>query len=277
LADIEVRPSTDNVQEVASANDLTVSRADINVPSQELESLINLSDPNERKRVDELKKKISSDNGFISRVIIDGQNNVVEGQHRVQAMKELGYDFIPVVQLKGINDFIPNSDALNKIMQDAGLESSDKRYRMRQIIAEIISDENGDVSQLREYDAPSGLETAWNAAIEEVIRQNAAPSSPTTQPTPAAPTPTTETAAPAATTEAIAAPKAETLEKMNTLAELEAKSDENQNKNKQTRASAKRKMEKMLAEDARLAEVDANFDKAVNDLEKAGKLKVRCR
>ena len=82
--------------------------------------------------------------------------------------------------------------------------------------------------------------------------------------------------APAATTEAIAAPKAETLEKMNTLADLEVKSDENQNKNKQTRASAKRKMEKMLAEDARLAEVNANFDKAVNDLEKAGKLKVRC-
>jgi len=83
--------------------------------------------------------------------------------------------------------------------------------------------------------------------------------------------------APAATTEAIAAPKAETLEKMNTLADLEVKSDENQNKNKQTRASAKRKMEKMLAEDARLAEVSANFDKAVQDLEKAGKLKVRCR
>jgi hypothetical protein len=98
----------------------------------------------------------------------------------------------------------------------------------------------------------------------------------TTQPTPAAPTPTTETAAPAATTEAIADPKEETLKKMNTLADLEVKSDENQNKNKQTRASAKRKMDKMLAEDARLAEVNANFDKAVNDLEKAGKLKVRC-
>lgn len=97
-----------------------------------------------------------------------------------------------------------------------------------------------------------------------------------TQPTPAAPAPTTETAAPAATTEVIADPKEETLKKMNTLADLEVKSDENQNKNKQTRASAKRKMDKMLAEDARLAEVNANFDKAVNDLEKAGKLKVRC-
>jgi hypothetical protein len=87
----------------------------------------------------------------------------------------------------------------------------------------------------------------------------------------------TQPAAPAATTEAVAAPKAETLKKMNTLADLEVKSDENQNKNKQTRASAKRKMDKMLAEDARLAEVDANFDKAVQELENAGKLKVRCR
>jgi hypothetical protein len=83
----------------------------------------------------------------------------------------------------------------------------------------------------------------------------------------------TKPTAPAATTEAIAAPKAETLKKMKDLSKAEDKESSRHEKTKKSGESAKKKM---LAEDARLAEVDANFDKAVNDLEKAGKLKVRC-
>ena len=80
-----------------------------------------------------------------------------------------------------------------------------------------------------------------------------------TQPTPAAP---------AAPTEAIADPKEETMEKMKELSEAEGLS------NKKIRGET---VKKILAQDARLAEVDANFDKAVEELEKAGKLQVSCR
>ena len=96
---------------------------------------------------------------------------------------------------------------------------------------------------------------------------------PTTQPTPAAPTPTTKTAAPAATTEAVAAPKAETMSTMEKLAKAEEKQNST---NKSVATKGRKAKEKMLAEDARLAEVDANFDKAVQELENAGKLQVRC-
>jgi hypothetical protein len=90
---------------------------------------------------------------------------------------------------------------------------------------------------------------------------------PTTQPTPAPATQPTP-AAPAATTEAIAAPKEETMEKMRKLSEAEA------TENKKARGMA---VNKILKQDARLAEVDANFDKAVKELEDAGKLQVSCR
>jgi hypothetical protein len=73
---------------------------------------------------------------------------------------------------------------------------------------------------------------------------------------------------PAATTEAIAAPKEETLKKMEKLSEAEGMS------NKKARGET---LKKMLKQDARLAEVDANFDKAVKELEDAGKLQVSCR
>jgi hypothetical protein len=175
LSDLKIKSSTDDIQEVAAANDLMAGQENINVPANELKPLINLGDPKERKRVDKLKEKILSEDGFISRVIVDGKNNVVEGQHRVQAMKELGYDLIPAVQLKSADDFIPDSASLDKVMRDAGLASSDKRNQARQLIAEIINDEKGDVEKLREYEAPTGIKEVWSAAIEEVIRQNASP------------------------------------------------------------------------------------------------------
>lgn len=83
----------------------------------------------------------------------------------------------------------------------------------------------------------------------------------------------TQPAAPAATTEAIAAPKAETMSTMEKLAKAEEKQNST---NKSVATKGRKAKEKMLAEDARLAEVNANFDKAVQELENAGKLKVRC-
>ena len=83
-------------------------------------------------------------------------------------------------------------------------------------------------------------------------------------------TPTTEAAV---TTEAIAAPKAETMSTMEKLAKAEEKEG---SANKSVATKGRKAKEKMLAEDARLDEVSANFDKAVQDLEKAGKLKVQC-
>jgi hypothetical protein len=121
-------------------------------------------------------------------------------------------------------------------------------------------------------DAFNELQASVQSNMRKAASEAPTPSAPapTTQPTPTAPAPTTETAA---TTEAIAAPKAETLKKMKDLSKAEDKESSRHEKTKKSGESAKKKM---LAEDARLAEVDANFDKAVNDLEKAGKLKVRC-
>jgi hypothetical protein len=58
------------------------------------------------------------------------------------------------------------------------------------------------------------------------------------------------------------------MEKMQKLSEAEGLSNE------ETRDAA---VKKMLEEDARLAEVSASFDKAVKELEDAGKLQVKCR
>jgi disulfide oxidoreductase YuzD len=48
----------------------------------EVKGGVDLTQPEERARVDKLKEQILSDEGYVARVIVDADNNVVEGQHR---------------------------------------------------------------------------------------------------------------------------------------------------------------------------------------------------
>ena len=172
LSDFNIKPSSDNIHAVAEANDLNISVSYENISIGELYGGVDLNDIGERKRVDKLKEMILSDDGYISRIIIDGDNNVVEGQHRFEALSELGFDYAPVVRLKGIDDYIKNRTEIINILEKNGVYNSDHRYYILNNIAEIIADEKGKVESLREYIPPKGYEKAWNLAIEKIIQSN---------------------------------------------------------------------------------------------------------
>lgn len=78
-------------------------------------------------------------------------------------------------------------------------------------------------------------------------------------------------AAPAPT--AAPTPSKGASDKVKKLAKAERGTDTN---NPVTKAKAQKKVDELLDSDARLKEVNNNFAKAVADLEKSGKLKVRC-
>jgi hypothetical protein len=172
LSDFDIKPSSDNIHRVGEANDLTVSVSYETISPNQLHGGIIKFDKNERKRVEELKNKILSDDGYISRIIIDGNNHVVEGQHRFQALLELGFDYIPVVRLKGIDDYIKNPNEIRDILRKNGVHNSDIINQLTYNIAKIISDEKGDIGELVEYIPPKGYENAWNAAIKKIIKDN---------------------------------------------------------------------------------------------------------
>lgn len=95
---------------------------------------------------------------------------------------------------------------------------------------------------------------------------------PTTEPTAEGPVRPEAPAGPAPTT--APTPNKETVAKMKDLAKAESGTETNNNSRK---AKAQKKVDALLNSDARLMEVRDNFDKAVADLEKSGKLKVRCQ
>ncbi len=170
LSSFQIKSSPDDTYEVGEANGLTIAQEKDQVDVNLLNGGTDLRQPSERNRVDALKAKIMSDEGYIARLIIDAQNNVVEGQHRLDALRELGFDKAPVVRLFGISDFV-EENALQAILTSNEVHHSDHRNRLIEMLCKILYDEKGNVNELKEYEAPRGFEKGWNAAVEEIVRQ----------------------------------------------------------------------------------------------------------
>jgi hypothetical protein len=167
IKELTIKPSTDNIQQVASSNDLTINKKLENIPISDISYSINPNESGQRIRIDNLKKEIEK-NGYISRIIVDSSNTIVEGQHRYQALKELGFDYVPVVKLFGIDDYIKDRYGIEDLIKRENIHP-DHKYQLIQMIAEIISDEKGNVNELRDYQPPRGFEKVWDLLINKII------------------------------------------------------------------------------------------------------------
>ena len=103
------------------------------------------------RRVRELVDKMKSPDGYIERLIVDQDGNVVEGQHRLSALRELGIKNVPITRvadnMAGI-DVPKTKDAIRAV----GGMHSDNINRTVANVAEILR-EKGSASAVREaYD-----------------------------------------------------------------------------------------------------------------------------
>lgn len=178
LKDYKIKPPSDNVSEVAQSSGLTAGKKNTTKPISELSGGVDLKQEKERRRVDKLKEEITSEGGYISRLIVSKDGEVIEGQHRLEALRELGFTEVPVVELLGPDDFISDVIGLRKAIEDAGLKSVTSQNELVDNITEILVDEKGDVSQLEFYEAPKGYEKPWFAAVKFLTQQQAEPSAP---------------------------------------------------------------------------------------------------
>ena len=167
INELTIKSSYDNVYEVSRSNDLTINRKEQNVPVSDISYTINLNDPKQRKRIDDLKNQIET-NRYISRIIVDSSNTILEGQHRFQAIKELGFDIIPVVKLFGIDDYIKDREGIDILLSKEKIHS-DHKHLLINMITKIISKEKGNINELKEYIAPDGFEKVWGMLVNKII------------------------------------------------------------------------------------------------------------
>ena len=137
--DIPVRRPSDNINNVMNSN--------FEYPKVIGNQTLNINDVyggvrfdnNETQRVKELSGRITGENGYISRIIVDQDNNVVEGQHRLEALRQLGASEIPVYKIEDLSITLPVR-AMENAINGAGVIHSDNVNQIMQYALENISE-----------------------------------------------------------------------------------------------------------------------------------------
>jgi hypothetical protein len=169
---VPVRPASEDVHDtVASSFKYGQDVGPSTVPIDSLNGGVDLNQPKETARVDALAKQISGPDGYISRPIVDTDGNVIEGQHRVEALRQLGATEVPVhvVQdlAKGVD--VPAMEAAVKQGQP-GMHS-DQVQQLTQYALEAHAEMGSSAGVRQAYDPPEGHEPAWEAALSHLENQ----------------------------------------------------------------------------------------------------------
>ena len=170
VQDLKVKPPSDNVANVRNANfthPRTIGNQTVNI--KDLTGGVRMSDPKEVQRVKALADKIASPEGYISRIIVDHNNNVVEGQHRLEALRQLGVKDVPVYKIEDLAETMP-VDQMKSAIKSVGNIHPDHVYQLTQRALEDISE--GGIKGARELDY-GAFQKHYDAALDAADKTEA--------------------------------------------------------------------------------------------------------
>jgi hypothetical protein len=161
---LQVKPPKEDIYSVADANfSMGIPSGNKTVKIDTLKGVMS-SAADDAERVKKLAGQMSADGGYIERLIVDQNGNVIEGQHRLNALRSLGVTDIPV---SVIQDASPTYDLL---MKSGKLRSEHARQIVRDS-AEMLKSEGGDVrAVLSGYDLPKGYEQYFTDAVNDLSK-----------------------------------------------------------------------------------------------------------
>lgn len=120
---------------------------------------------NDNSRVETLINAISSPDGYFERLIIDTEGNVIEGQHRLDAIKHLGAKKVPVVVIEDFNAKY-STNAMRKAVKNVGVIHSDAIHQIIQRAIEAILEEGSPEQALENTYLPGKYGNFYIAALE---------------------------------------------------------------------------------------------------------------
>lgn len=119
----------------------------------------------DRDRVRALAEAISGEGGYIERLLIDQNGNVIEGQHRLDALRKLGIQRVPVTV---IQDLDSAGRAVREAVRKAGTLRGDQVHYMTNNILDDWREHGAGISEFG-YDQPA-YETAFRAGVDALLK-----------------------------------------------------------------------------------------------------------
>ena len=165
---LPIRPARENLRTVVDSNTIggRVS-GDEMLPIDSLSGGPSLS-ARGQKAVDDIVEQMSGPDGFIERLIVDQDNNVIEGAHRVEALRRLGIEQVPITR---VVDPTANLDLpkMGEAINAVGPIHSDHVNQITAQVGDMLAEVGGDPAKvLQEFDLPKGFERFFRAALDSV-------------------------------------------------------------------------------------------------------------
>lgn len=168
---LSVKPPSDNIANVIDANFYYPKKiGNQTVKIGDLSGGVRMNDPTEAKRVKDLAEKMSSPDGYISRIIVDHNNNVIEGQHRLEALRQLGMEDVPVYKIEDLSETMPVNEMESAVNSVGGIHP-DNAYQLVRNALEHISEGNIDSARQMNYGKwQKHYDAALNAIVPKVSK-----------------------------------------------------------------------------------------------------------
>jgi hypothetical protein len=153
-----IRPAVEDVLDVAKGYSKygIPGKREI-VPIGKLRGGVRSTSESDMARVSNLAKEIDGPDGYIARLIVDQDDNVIEGQHRLEALRQLKDQTVPIHRIVDLSSGY-DVDAMEAAAKEAGLRS-DNVQQMVQNALETLQETGGDIQKaLTEYEMPAHLQ-----------------------------------------------------------------------------------------------------------------------
>lgn len=160
-----VRAARESLHDTADANFIygSVGKNET-VPIDSLNSGYLSKSPLDHARVADLKNSISGPDGYIERLIVDGQGNVIEGQHRLAAIRELGIDRVPISRIHDLAEGF-NISTIEDAVRAAGVGHGDQVHGVVKGALEAAREYGSPQKALTETEMPGAWQKPYEAAL----------------------------------------------------------------------------------------------------------------
>tara|TARA_R100001129_G_scaffold180334_1_gene158266 strand:+ start:341 stop:1168 length:828 start_codon:yes stop_codon:yes gene_type:complete len=170
-----IRPAKENLATVVDANTVGGRVAGDETVSIDLLAGGASRSARAQKDIDNIADSMSGPDGFIERLIVDQDNNVIEGAHRLEALRKLGVKEVPVTRIIDPQASFTGDDiaAMKNAMSKVSPIHSDHKNQIITQLGEMLGDPDvaGDLSKVSKvFDLPKGFEKHFEAALKILDR-----------------------------------------------------------------------------------------------------------
>jgi hypothetical protein len=165
---LPVVPARENLQTVVESNTLGGRVSGDETVS--IDSLFSVTSPSKRAQdaITNIVSQMSGPEGYIERLIVDQDGNVVEGAHRLEALRRLGISEVPITRIVDPTASLDISSLKDAIKGAGEIHPDHVNQIMSQVGDMLASTGNNPEKVLEEYTFPEGYEKYFEAALNSV-------------------------------------------------------------------------------------------------------------